>query len=77
VVPSAKEAGYGLLGAIFGCVLGPVLGFLGLWLSSFITGTDRIGEGDIIFLFLFCFVGGAWIGGIIGLRLARGFWPWI
>jgi hypothetical protein len=39
-----------------------------------VTGGGTIGEGDIIVLFLLCFVGGALIGGVNGLRLARRWW---
>jgi hypothetical protein len=42
-----------------------------LWLSSLIMGGGRMGEGDFIFLALVCFIGGGWIGGVLGVRLAR------
>jgi hypothetical protein len=71
-----REIGYCLVGAILGCVLGPVVVVVGLWFLSFIISGGTVSEGDVIgFLFL-CVVGGAWVGGVIGLRLARGYWPW-
>jgi hypothetical protein len=62
----------GLLGALIGCVLGPLVGLPAL--SAVTSGP--MDEGEFLLVGLVLAAVGAGVGLAVGVRLVGGRWPW-